>query len=64
MKKSGAPELTRRVPSHDWLKPGEKKAFASSLQRFDEQCMRLPLLDPTETEPALLFSPLKGKGRK
>ncbi len=64
MKKSFRPKTNRRMSSLLSPKLGMKKAYISSVQRFDEQCTRLPLLDPTEMEPALLFSPWKGKGRK
>ena len=39
----------------------EREAFRVAVQMADEQCEKLGLPDPTETEPALLYSPL---GRK
>jgi hypothetical protein len=39
----------------------ERQAFLASVQQLDEQSKRLGFLDPTETEPALLYSPWEGK---
>ena len=38
----------------------EREALTVAVQLADEQCEKLGLLDPTETEPALLYSPLGG----
>jgi hypothetical protein len=39
----------------------EREAYLVSVQQMDEQCERLGLMDPTETEPAILYSPSEGK---
>ena len=36
----------------------EREVFLSSVKQLDEQCDRLGLKDPTETEPAILYSPM------
>ena len=36
----------------------EREALEIAVRLADEQCEKLGLLDPTETEPALLYSPL------
>jgi hypothetical protein len=35
----------------------EREAFRSSVRQLDEQSDRLSILDPLETEPAILYSP-------
>jgi hypothetical protein len=39
----------------------EREAFLASVQQLDEQSDRLGNMDPTETEPAILYSPWEGK---
>jgi hypothetical protein len=39
----------------------EREAYLASVQQLDEQSNRLGLMDPTETEPAILYSPWEGK---
>lgn len=39
----------------------EREAYLASVQQLDEQSDRLGLMDPTETEPAILYSPWEGK---
>jgi hypothetical protein len=39
----------------------EREAYLASVQQMDEQCDRLGNMDPTETEPAILYSPWEGK---
>jgi hypothetical protein len=39
----------------------EREAFLASVQQLDEQSDRLGILDPPETEPAILYSPKGGK---
>jgi hypothetical protein len=52
--------LTGRFP-FSFSNRKEREAFRVAVQLADEQCQKLGLADPTETEPALLYSPL---GRK
>lgn len=39
----------------------EREAYLASVQQMDKQCDQLGLMDPTETEPAILYSPSEGK---
>ena len=39
----------------------EREAFLASVKQLDEQSERLGLMDPIETEPAILYSPWEGK---
>jgi hypothetical protein len=39
----------------------EREALTVAVQMADEQSEKLGLLDPTETEPALLYSPAGGE---
>ena len=39
----------------------EREAFLTSVKQLDEQSERLGLMDPIETEPAILYSPGEGK---
>ncbi len=39
----------------------ERETFLASVNQMDEQSDRLGLMDPTETEPAILYSPSEGK---
>jgi hypothetical protein len=39
----------------------ERETFLASVQQLDEQSERLGLMDPIETEPAILYSPWEGK---
>jgi len=39
----------------------EREALLKAVQQMDDQGDRLGLMDPTETEPALLFMPSEGK---
>ena len=39
----------------------EKGAFLAAVHQLDEQSDRLGILDPLETEPAILYSPREGK---
>ncbi len=52
--------LTDRFPL-SFSNRKESEALRVAVQMADEQGEKLGLLDPTETEPALLFSPLGGK---
>jgi hypothetical protein len=63
MKKQARVENARRSIDLPWipLKAREKKALQIAMQLADEQCEKLGLQDPTETEPALLYSPLGGE---
>lgn len=63
MKKQARAEKARRSIDLPWipLKEKEKKSLLASLQQADDQCEKLGLLDPTETEPALFYSPLGGE---
>jgi hypothetical protein len=44
-----------------FTKKKEREAYLASVQQMDEQCDRLANMDPTETEPAILYSPWEGK---
>ncbi len=63
MRRQARAEKTRRSIDLPWipLKEKEKEALAAAVRLADEQCEKLGLLDPTETEPALLYSPSGGK---
>ncbi len=39
----------------------ERQVFLASVRQLDEQSDRLGILDPLETEPALLYSPWEGE---
>jgi hypothetical protein len=52
--------LTDRFPL-SFSNRKEREAFRIAVQMADEQCEKLGLADPTETEPALRYSPLGGK---
>jgi len=39
----------------------ERELLLASVQQLDEQSDRLGIMDPTETEPALIYSPWEGK---
>lgn len=39
----------------------EREAFLAALQQLDEQSKQLGILDPPETEPAILYSPMEGE---
>lgn len=39
----------------------EREAFRSSVWQLDEQSDRLGILDPLETEPAVLYSAMEGE---
>jgi hypothetical protein len=39
----------------------EREAYLASVQQLDEQSDQLGILDPPETEPAILYSPSEGK---
>jgi len=41
------------------MKPAERKAFLASVRQLDEQCDSLGVVDPPETEPAILYSALE-----
>jgi hypothetical protein len=62
MKRQTRAEKARRSIDLPWipLKEKEKKSLLTSLQQADEQCEKLGVLDPVETEPALLYAPLGG----
>ena len=62
MKKAIRPKpLKRDLPiSEIQLKGKEKKALLASVQQLDEQCDRLGLLDPTDSEPAILYFSREG----
>jgi hypothetical protein len=63
MKKTIQAKPSKRPLPIPWLplKSKEKKALLSSVQQLDEQCDRLGLLDPTDSEPVILYSPQEGK---
>jgi len=44
-----------------FLNRKEREAFLASVKQLDEQSERLGLMDPIETEPAILYSPWEGK---
>ena len=55
-----ASRLTGRFPL-SFSDRKEREAFRVAVEQADEQCEKLGLLDPTETEPALLYAPPGGK---
>lgn len=63
MKKPIKAKTTKRSLPIPWisLKGKEREAFLSSVQQLDEQCDRLGLLNPTEFEPAILYSAMDGE---
>ena len=63
MKKRASQEafrLTGRFPL-PFSDRKEREALRVAVEQADGQCEKLGLLDPTETEPALLYSPLEQK---
>ena len=44
-----------------FLNKKEREAFLSAVKQLDEQCERLGLMDPIETEPAILYTPREGR---
>jgi len=44
-----------------FLNKKETEAFLSAVKQLDEQSEQLEIVDPTETEPAILYSPMGGK---
>jgi len=63
MKKRAVKEssnLPARIPL-SFTNKKERETFLASVQQLDEQSDRLGLMDPTETEPAILYSPWEGK---
>jgi hypothetical protein len=40
---------------------GEREAFLTAVRQLDEQTDRLGILDPPETEPAVLYSSREGE---
>jgi hypothetical protein len=63
MKKRAGPKKATGIVDLRWirLRDKEKRAFQDALQQMNEQCDQLGILDPTETEPAILYSPMEGK---
>jgi hypothetical protein len=58
MKKRGiktAAEKWVRLPL-SFANSGEREAFLTAVRQLDEQSNRLGVLDPPETEPAVLYS--------
>jgi hypothetical protein len=58
MKKRGiktAAEKWVRLPL-SFSNSGEREAFLTAVRQLDEQSNRLGVLDPPETEPAVLYS--------
>jgi hypothetical protein len=41
--------------------PEEREVFLASVRQLDEQSDRLGILDPPETEPAVLYSSREGE---
>ncbi|NWF53723.1 MAG: hypothetical protein HXY45_02895 [Syntrophaceae bacterium] len=54
------PNLPVRIPLF-FSNRKEKDLFLASVQQLDEQSDRLGILDPPETEPAILYSPMEEK---
>ena len=52
--------LTGRLPL-SFSSRKERETFRIAVEQADEQCEKLGLLDPTETEPALIYTPPGGK---
>ena len=44
-----------------FLNKKEREVFFASVKQLDEQCERLGLMDPIETEPAILYTPREGR---
>lgn len=55
-----SPNLTVRFPL-SFSNRKEREAYLVSVQQLDEQSDRLGILDPLETEPAILYSPMEEK---
>jgi hypothetical protein len=66
----GGPRMKKQAikkSANQWLRlplsfsnTKEREAFLASVRQLDEQSDRLGILDPPETEPAVLYSPMEG----
>jgi hypothetical protein len=54
------PNLPVRFPL-SFSNKKEREVYLVSVQQLDEQSDRLGILDPPETEPAILYLPWEGK---
>ena len=63
MKKQARAEKAKRSIDLPWiqLKLREKEALQTAMQLADEQCEKLGLQDPINSEPAIFYSPLGGE---
>jgi hypothetical protein len=61
MKKQAVNNTLKRPFPSSFANRKEREALRVAVQLADEQCEKLGLQDPTETEPALFYSPLRGE---